>query len=211
MAETATKQTCVLREVAGVKDVYVGRVLADTTSTYTVDSLRQLAGAKSVTKSVEEDTLTLYADNTAYKNKKSVKDPTLELELTYISPEDLAYVTGQKYDETRKALIGGTPEDVEIALIYVYQDTDGNNHLCQYFKGSVSTPETEAQGISDSITTSGHTLTFTAVKTNHIFTKYGERISYIEYEESDSPLDFSDFLVTFKDPDTITEKKQVTE
>lgn len=203
----AERQTTNYVDLAGIENLYVARVSQNTGTTYEVDTPRELAGIASLKKTVESTTEKVYYSNRTAYTINNVSDPVLELTISALDNETLAYITGTPYDKTRKALYGGDSEPVECALLYEYGKINGDKVYCVYYAGTFSYPEVENNTKADAPVHNGMTITFTSTKTQKAFTN-GGRVSYTEYEVaggdlSSAPVKLQDFYTTVLTPDTI--------
>lgn len=158
-------------------------VTADTAAAYTTGEVKDLAVCKSVSRTFEQDSATVYGDNQAKIITQSAGKVTKSFEVFAIDPETLAEITGQELltvgsGENAKKMIITKSNAVApyIAVGYALYDTDDDQTPCEYvwcYKAKAKMPEKTSATIDDGTDSQGQTLEMECVQTIHNFEKVG--------------------------------------
>lgn len=164
----------------GCAHLVYAKVTADTAEAYTTDEVKDLAVCKSVSRTFEQDSATVYGDNQAKIITQSAGKVTKSFEVFRIEPEVLADITGQSLltigsGENAKKMVITKSNAVApyIAVGYALYDTDDDENPCEYvwcYKAKAKMPEKASSTIDDGTDSQGQTLEMECVQTIHKFT-----------------------------------------
>lgn len=189
----------------GIRDVVAAKVLKDDAGGITYDTPFSLCGTSKLSKSTESSTGTKYYDNVPAIGIRSVGADEVGIDASAI-PEDVkAKINGEFYDEETGLRVEGEPTEDYYALGYITEKTDGTEMYVWRLKGMFSYPEEEHGTKDDGTDSTGETLTYTGINTQHRFTKTGKtakavNIPAAKYKEGKGE---TEFFATVQTPDTI--------
>lgn len=161
----------------GLKNIFAAEILTDTTAEggYTTDTPFHLIPAGEMTRNAESEKVDIYYDNTVWDTIG--KEGATEVSITgaALRPELLAQLTNKHVDATTGAILDtGEFKPKYFALGGESDNTDGTKELFWFLKGTFAIPEQADKTEDDSTDTNGMSLTFSAVKTTHLFTVNSE-------------------------------------
>lgn len=200
------------QEFRGVENLVIAEVTCDDNESgndhgYKTGTVYDLAGAGKVTKSTEVNNDTKYYDNKPVIVINSKGKDEIGLEVSVISLEILAKITGQTYDATTGSIIEGPADPKYFALGYKTYATDGSARYVWRLKGMFSIPNEEANTKTDGTDSNGQELTYTGITTTHKFTKNGNKgANALVTDDGLGLANVSTFFSTVTDPDTIAAK-----
>lgn len=161
-------------EWMGCRNLVYAEVLTDDNeadSGYTTGTVKSLAGVRNISTTYEQSSETFFYDNQTAGTKHAQGAATVTFEVSIPSDEVYADIIGIYYDTTKKYLLD-TPRKVKyFAVGYVIGDTSDEEAYVWKYKGTFSVPDTTHATKDNSTTSNNMTLTFTSLKTNHLFTK----------------------------------------
>ncbi len=201
----------------GAKNIHVARITQDDADGYDTETPVYLAGLASVKMTTESSTAKAAYDNEVAIVRTVAGAPVFEFEVSGLSNDQIAYITGKRYDETLDVLYHGGKEAVNIALMFEHSNTDGDVYYEVLYNGVFDVPDSEyeSEDPEEASAGTGMTLTYTTSNTQHIFTKTGRTevgASYLapggDLTAAKAKLDtFYDDVLT---PDTVVENKATT-
>lgn len=166
-----------MTQYRGCAHLVYALVTKDDDTGYTTGDVKDLAVCKSVSRTFEQDSATVYGDNKALIITQSAGRVTKSFEVFAIDPEVLAEITGQTVVTigTDKKMVVTKANAVApyIAVGYALYDTDDEETPCEYvwcYKAKAKTPEKASATIDDGTDSQGQTLELDCVQTVHKFT-----------------------------------------
>lgn len=194
-------------EFRGVKKVYAAEVLCDDNESgvghgYVTGTPFWIAGASNVTAETDSSMDTHFYDNKGVIVISAEGNTTVTIDASALTEEKYAKITGYHYNAITDAVVEGKRQDKYFALLYQYEDTDGEEHYKVFYKGKFAIPSATHATKNNSTDANGQTLTFTAVNTTHEFVnENNEGVKVMTVLEGKA--DMSNFFTTVLTPDTI--------
>lgn len=166
----------------GLKNIYAAEILTDdnesgTSHGYTTGTPFHLIPAGEMSRTVDSEKSDVYYDDTVFATVG--KEGATEVSITgaALRPEDLAKINNKYVDSTTGAIIDtGEFKPKYFALGGESENIDGTSELFWFAKGTFTIPEQTDKTKDDSTDTNGMTLTYSAVKTEHLFTVNGDDV-----------------------------------
>lgn len=187
----------------GIRDVVAAKVLKDDADGITYDTPFSLCGTSKLSKSTESSTATKHYDNVPAIGIRSVGADEVGIEASAI-PEDVkAKINGEYYDEDTGLRVEGEPTEDYYALGYITEKTDGTEMYVWRLKGMFSYPEEEHGTKDDGTDSTGETLTYTGINTQHRFAKTGKTAKACNLPAAKWSGTEEEFFSTVQTPDTI--------
>lgn len=186
----------------GVDECYVAKVIKDDATGITYDTPIKLFPIGEVGKTTASDNATSYADNKALIIVNSEGSDEITLTGFGISLENLALITGKKFDTATGTFVDTVREVGYFALMYREKLTNGKYRYHSRLKGTFSIPDEASATEDDGTDSQGQTVNFTGIFTEHEFTNGGSAKGIIvdtQYEGANVE-GFFDAVAT---PDTI--------
>lgn len=187
----------------GISDFVAAELLTDTAEEITYGEVFAVAGIAKLTKSTETSTATKYYDNKPKINTRSVGPDEVGIEASGIEDDKHAKLMGEDYDEETGMYVEGEPETKYWAFGYVTKDTNGVEYGVWRLKGTTSYPETEHNTEDDGTDSTGTTMTYTGVHTNHKFKYNGKTAKAVRIPLDNFPGGKDAWLAQVQTPDTI--------
>lgn len=157
----------------GIDNCYIAKLLTDDSTGITYETPVKLFPIGEVGKTTSSDSATDYADNKAMLIINSEGADEITLTGFGISLENLALITGKKF-ETAKGMYVDTQREVSyFALMYREKLTNGKFRYVVRSKGTFNIPDEGAATENDGTDSQGQTLSFTGIFTTHEYTGYG--------------------------------------
>lgn len=156
----------------GLSNVFAAEILTDDNGTdgYTTGTPFHLIPAGEMSRTVDSESIPVHYDNGIFY--VSGREGATEISITgaALRPADIANITGKTVDATTGAIID-TGEYVEkyFALGGETDNTDGTKEMFWFLKGTFTTPDQTDKTKDDTTDTNGLELTFSAIKTQHLF------------------------------------------
>ena len=188
----------------GIDNCKIAKLKSDGT-TLEYDEIIDLFPIGEVGKTTASDSATDYADNKAMLIINSEGADEITLTGFGISLENLALITGKKFDKDKGVFIDSMREVNYFALIYREKLTNGKYRYVVRYKGTFGIPDEGSATENDGTDSMGQTLNFTGIFTEHEFTNGGSAKGLVidtQYEGAD-PSKFFEEIIT---PDTVTAK-----
>lgn len=163
-------------EFRGTDDLYYAEVTVDNNETgegqgYVTGTVKRLAPVAEIGKTVETASETKYYDNKAAFTINAEGADTISLNVPALDLATLADITGKQIDAATGAFMDGEATPKYFALGYRLGLTDGTYRYVWRYKGSFGIPDESAQTKNAGTDSSGQTLTYTGIMTDHKFTK----------------------------------------
>lgn len=199
----------------GLKNIFAAEILTDDDSGYTTGDPFHLIPAGEMTRTANSEKADTYFDNTVFATVG--KEGATEVSITgaALRPELLAVINNKYVDSTTGAIIDtGEFKPKYFALGGESQNTDGTSELFWFAKGTFAIPEQSDKTEDDSTDTNGMTLTYSAIKTQHLFTVNGETkpckrvVIDTSVSELQASKDWTAQVVTPENLSTIAKKKE---
>lgn len=164
----------------GLKNIFAAEILTDDNSSetghgYTTGDTFHLIPAGEMSRTADNEKTDIYFDNTVFDTIG--KEGATEVTITgaALRPDALARINNKTVDSTTGAILDtGEFKPKYFALGGETENTDGTKELFWFMKGTFAIPEQADKTMDDSTDTNGMSLTFSAVKTQHLFTVGGE-------------------------------------
>lgn len=163
----------------GCDNLVYALITTDSAVAYETGEVKDLAVCKSVSRSFEQDSATVFGDNKAQIVTQGAGKLTKSFEVFALDPETLAEITGQEVLTvgTKKMVITKSHAVAPyIAVGYALYDTDDADTPCEYvwcLKAKAKMPEKSANTIDDGTDSQGQTLEIECVSTLHKFENGG--------------------------------------
>ena len=130
---------------------------ATTAPVYTTP--KRLVGVNSVSISPENDTATLYGDNTALATVSKTKKRTITLEIADLPPEDKAAILGHSYDSNTKVMsVNAEDNPPYVAIMHEVNNHKGQKEYHVFYKGKFAPAQEDINTEGESLEFGLHTL-----------------------------------------------------
>lgn len=162
--------------IIGLKNLhYAVMTTEDTATTAAVYSTpKRLVGIRSVSISPENETATLYGDNTALATFSATKNRTITLELADLPLEDEAILLGHTYSNG-KMIVKGNDKPPYVAIMFDADTHDRQTQYRTYFKGKFAEAQEDENTRGESMEFGPHNLegAFVArMNDDQVYTKF---------------------------------------
>lgn len=159
----------------GLKNIFAAEILTDdnedgTGHGYTTGTPFHLIPAGEMSRTVDSEKTDTYYDNTVFYS--TGKEGATEISITgaALRPDALAKINNKDIDSTTGAVLDtGEYKPKYFAVGGEANNVDGTKELFWFLKGTFAIPEKADKTEDDSTDTNGMSLTFSAIKTQHIF------------------------------------------
>lgn len=198
----------------GLKNVFAAEILTDdnedgTGHGYTTDTPFHLIPAGEMSRTVDNEKVDTWFDNTVFYT--TGREGATEINITgaALRPEQLAKINNKNVDDTTGAIIDtGEYKPKYFALGGEANNVDGTSEMFWFAKGTFAIPEQNDKTEDDSTDTNGMSLSFSAVKTQHLFSGKPLKQVVIDTEKTavKSTKDWTAQVVTPENLSTICEK-----
>lgn len=158
----------------GIRGLVAAEVLTDDENGITFGEVRPLCGTSSLSKTTETSSGTKYYDNRPAIVIKANGPDEVSVDGSAISEADQAWLMGETYDEAADMLVEGEPVQKYFAIGYITKKTDGTERFIWRLKGTFGYPEEEHNTEDDGTDSTGTTLVYTGINTQHKFEKTGK-------------------------------------
>ncbi|MGN0180136.1 MAG: major tail protein [Monoglobaceae bacterium] len=160
----------------GLTNIFAAEILSDDNETgegngYKTGTPFHLIPAGEMTRNADNEKNDTYFDNSVFFT--TGKEGATEISITgaALRPADLAKINNKYVDDTTGAVLDtGEFKPKYFALGGEADNVDGTKELFWFMKGTFAIPEQADKTEDDSTDTNGMTLTYSAVKTQHLFT-----------------------------------------
>ena len=159
----------------GLRNIFVAEVTKDTNGStegegYITGTPYHLIPAGEMSRTVDSEKSNVYYDNSVFYVSGKEGDTTVTITGAALRPADVAKLLGKEVDATTGAVLDtGEFHEKFFALGGETENTDGTKEMFWFLKGTFAAPEQTDKTQDDTTDTNGMTLTYTAVKTQHLF------------------------------------------
>lgn len=188
----------------GIRGLVAAELLTDDDDGVTYGEPFALAGVSSLSKSTETSSAKKYYDNVPAIVIQATGGDEVGIESSAIPEDVLAKIMGEYYDEATGMYVEGDPVQKYFAIGYITEKTDGTEMFVWRLKGTFSYPETEHATKDDGTDSTGSSITYTGVNTQHKFTKTGKTAKAINVPKAKYAAGEAKFFETVQTPDTVT-------
>lgn len=195
-------------EYRGVEGLVAARVLQDDKEAYKTGEVFDIAGVAEIGKTTDNSTEAHYYDNIPAIVISSTGSDTITCNVSAISLDVLAELTGQTYDEAIGAFIESKREQRYFALGYKTKTTDGREIYVWRYKGSFAIPDSTHSTENAGTDANGQTLTYTGISTTHKFTQGESEVELrsLNVDTSLKLVDTTTFFDVVTTPDLLSVK-----
>lgn len=188
----------------GIRGLVAAELLTDTEDVVTYGEPFAVAGVSSLSKSTETSSANKYYDNVPAISILAVGGDAVSIEASAIPEDVLAKIMGEYYDEETGLYVEGEPVQKYFAIGYITEKTDGTEMFVWRLKGTFSYPETEHATKDDGTDSTGNSITYTGINTQHKFAKTGKTAKAINLPAAKYAAGEAKFFETVQTPDTVT-------
>lgn len=196
-------------EYRGVEGLVAAEVLTDNNEVeegYTTGEVFSIAGVAEISRTTEASNEPHYYDNMPAIVVSSVASDEVTISASAIPLDVFAKITGQKYDETKGAMIEGPRELKYFALGYKTKKTNGDEVYVWRYKGTFNIPDQTNATENDGTDANGQELVYTGIQTTHKFTATGKGAKAMNVDVALDKADVSAFFEKVTTPDTLKAK-----
>lgn len=160
----------------GLKNVFCAEITSDDNGTgtghgYTTGTPFHLIPAGEMTRSAENEKQDINYDDTVFATVGKEGATEIKINGAALRPDALAAILNKHVDSTTGAILDtGEFAPKYFALGGETGNIDGTKEMFWFLKGTFSIPEQNDKTEDDSTDTNGMELTFSAIKTQHLFT-----------------------------------------
>lgn len=198
-------QTMKIVDHRGIRGLVAAELLTDTADSITYGDVRPLCGVASLSKTTEMSNTKKYYDNVPAIIINGAGGDEVAVDGSAISEANRAWLMGETYDEENDLLIEGEPVQKYFAIGYITKKTDGTERYIWRLKGTFAYPGEEHNTEDDGTDSTGTSLTYTGVNTQHKFangkTARAVNVGADKYDEEK-------FFATVQTPDTVSTAKK---
>lgn len=214
ITQTSTESAFTLKR--GIQNVYVAEVLCDDNETgeehgYKTGTPYHLIPAGEMSRNADNEKQDIFFDNAVFATVG--KEGATEISITgaALRPDALAKLNNKDIDDTTGAIVdSGAFKPKYFALLGETNNIDGTSELFSFLKGTFAIPEQSDKTEDDSTDTNGMTLTFSAIRTQHVFSLKNERCKRVVIDTSVTELksgkSWTEQVVTPDNLSTIVQK-----
>ena len=198
-------------EYRGVEGLVAAEVTKDDNETgegngYVTGEVFSIAGVAEISRVTEASNEAHYYDNMPAIIVSNTASDEVTISASAIPLDVYAKITGQKYDETKGAMIEGPRENKYFALGYKTKKTNGDEVYVWRYKGTFNIPDQTNTTENDGTDANGQELVYTGIQTTHKFTATGKGAKAMNVDVALNKADVSTFFDTVTTPDTLTAK-----
>lgn len=159
----------------GLKNIYCAEILTDDNESgsshgYTTGTPFHLIPAGEMTRTVDNEKADTWYDNTVFFTTGKEGATEVSISGAVLRPDMLALINNKHVDTTTGAILDtGEFRPKYFALGGETNNIDGTSELFWFMKGTFAIPEQSDKTEDESTDTNGMTLTYSAVKTQHLF------------------------------------------
>lgn len=184
----------------GIRGLVAAELLTDDETGITYGEVRPLCGTSSLSKTTETSSSKKYYDNRPAIIINANGGDEVSIDASAISEADQAWLMGETYDEEADMLIEGEPVQKYFAIGYITKKTDGTERFVWRLKGTFGYPEEQHNTEDDGTDSTGTTLVYTGINTQHKFEKNGKTAKAVNVGAA--KYDESKFFAQVLTPDT---------
>lgn len=198
-------------EYRGVEGLVAAEVTKDDNETgegngYVTGEVFSIAGVAEISRVTEASNEAHYYDNMPAIIVSNTASDEVTITASAIPLDVYAKITGQKYDETKGAMIEGARENKYFALGYKTKKTNGDEIYVWRYKGTFNIPDQTNATENDGTDANGQELVYTGIQTTHKFTSTGKGAKAMNVDVALDKADVSTFFDTVTTPDTLQAK-----
>lgn len=198
-------------EYRGVEGLVAAEVTMDNNETgegqgYVTGDVFPIAGVAEISRTTEASNEPHYYDNMPAIIVSNTASDEVTISASAIPLDVYAKITGQKYDETKGAMIEGPRENKYFALGYKTKKTNGDEVYVWRYKGTFNIPDQTNATENDGTDANGQELVYTGIQTTHKFTATGKGAKAMNVDVALDKADVTEFFKTVVTPDTLTAK-----
>ena len=198
-------------EYRGVEGLVAAEVTKDNNETgegngYVTGDVFSIAGVAEISRTTEASNEAHYYDNMPAIIVSNTASDEVTISASAIPLDVYAKITGQKYDDTKGAMIEGPRENKYFALGYKTKKTNGDEVYVWRYKGTFNIPDQTNTTENDGTDANGQELVYTGIQTTHKFTATGKGAKAMNVDVALDKADVSTFFDTVTTPDTLTAK-----
>lgn len=187
----------------GIRGLVAAEQLTDDADGVTYGEPFAVAGVSSLSKSTETSSSPKYYDNVPAIVISANGSDEVSIEASAIPEDVLAKLMGEYYDEETGMYVEGEPEQKYFAIGYITEKTDGTEVYVWRLKGQFSYPEVEHTTKDDGTDSTGNTITFTGVNTQHKFAKTSKTAKAVNVAAAKYSAGETAFFSEVQTPDTV--------
>lgn len=198
-------------EYRGVEGLVAAEVTKDNNEIgegngYVTGEVFPIAGVAEISRTTEVSNEAHYYDNMPAIIVSNTASDEVTINCSAIPLDVYAKITGQKYDNTKGAMIEGARENKYFALGYKTKKTNGDEVYVWRYKGTFNIPDQTNATENDGTDANGQELIYTGIQTTHKFTATGKGAKAMNVDVAKDLADVSTFFDTVTTPDTLTVK-----
>lgn len=196
-------------EYRGVEGLVAAEVTKDDNESnggYVTGEVFPIAGVAEISRTTEASNEPHYYDNIPAIIVSNTASDEVTISASAIPLDVYANITGQKYDDTKGAMIEGPRENKYFALGYKTKKTNGDEIYVWRYKGTFNIPDQTNATENDGTDANGQELVYTGIQTTHKFTATGKGAKAMNVDVALDKSDVSTFFDTVTTPDTLTAK-----
>lgn len=173
----------------GLSKVFAAEVLTDEEGGITFGEPFHLIPAGEMTRTTSSESANVWYDNTVFDSAGSEGATEVSITGASLRPADIAKLTGKTVDDATGAIVDdGDFHPKFFAVGGEAKRTDGTAELFWFLKGTFTAPEESDKTEDESTDTNGMTLTYSAVKTKHIFNSTGKACKRVTIDTETTEL-----------------------
>ncbi len=191
----------------GLRNIYAAEIIKDDKDGIEYGTPFHLIPAGEMSRTVDSEKVDIYFDNSVFDT--AGKEGATEISITgaALRPDHLAKILNKDIDaETGAVIDSGDFAPKYYALGGETGNTDGTLELFWFAKGTFTAPEQSDKTTDDSTDTNGMSLTYSAIKTQHIFSKNNKPCKRVVIDTSVTKVKADgDWTAQVVTPDNISE------
>lgn len=188
----------------GIRGLVAAELLTDGEDGITYGEPFAVCGMSTLSKTTETSSAKKYYDNVPAIVIQATGGDEVSIEGSAIPADVLAKLMGEYYDEATGMYVEGEPVTKYFAIGYITEKTDGSEVYVWRLKGTFSYPEVEHATKDDGTDSTGNSITYTGVNTQHKFAKIGNKTAKaINVEAAKYTAGETEFFKTVQNPDTV--------
>lgn len=159
----------------GLKNIYAAEILTDDNESgsghgYTTGTPFHLIPAGEMTRTVDSEKTDIWYDDTVFATVGQEAATEVQITGAALRPDALAKINNKDVDATTGAVVdSGEFAPKYFALGGEAENLDGTTELFWFMKGTFSIPKQNDKTKDDTTDTNGMQLTFSAVRSQHVF------------------------------------------
>ena len=156
----------------GLKNIFAAEIIEDSAEKFETGTPFHLIPAGEMSRTVDSEALDIYYDDTVFDTVGKESATAISITGAALRPADLARILGKDIDpETGAVIDSGDFTPKYYAIGGETGNTDGTSEMFWFMKGTFVAPEQADKTKDNSTDTNGMSLTYSAIKTKHIFAK----------------------------------------